>query len=145
MKRLLKALTLFIIGGGIYFLTEIVWRGHSHPAMFVVGGFCFLLIGGINEWFTFGMSLLLQGAIATAEVMSVELAAGIILNRWLGLGIWDYSHLPVNFLGQVCLPFAGAWYVLSICGIILDDWLRHWLFGEERPVYSILVSKHHTE
>jgi hypothetical protein len=138
MRKLLKALSLFGIGGGIYYLIEIAWRGHSHPAMIVVGGLCFVLIGGINEWFTWDMALVLQGAIATVNILIVELGAGIVLNRWLGLGIWDYSHLPGNILGQICLPFAAAWYALSIAGIILDDWLRYWLFHEERPHYRIV-------
>lgn len=130
-----KALILFGIGGGLYFLIELLWRGYSHPAMIVVGGVCFILIGLINEHLTWDMPLLLQGLIATVIVLAIEFGAGCILNLWLKLAIWNYSHLPYNLLGQVQLYFAGAWYVLSIGGIFLDDYLRFRLFGEERPHY----------
>jgi uncharacterized membrane protein len=132
-----KALILFGIGGGLYLLIELLWRGYSHPAMYLVGGVCFVLVGLLNEWFKFEMSLLLQGVIATVVILAVEFTAGVILNIWLKLGIWDYSNLPCNLLGQICLYYAGAWYVLSIGGIVLDDSLRYWLFGEERPRYKL--------
>jgi uncharacterized membrane protein len=137
MKQVLKLLCLLAIGGGLYILMEIAWRGHTHPAMFLVGGSCFVLIGLINELLTFDMPLLLQALIATAVVLTIELLSGLVLNIWLRLGIWDYSALPFNLLGQICLYFAGIWYLLSIAGIVLDDWLRHWLFGEEKPQYKI--------
>ena len=44
MKRLkvcLKLLVLAVIGGAIYVGIEMLWRGHSHPSMFILGGLCF--------------------------------------------------------------------------------------------------------
>lgn len=38
--KLWRSLILFYIGGMVYILVELVWRGWSHPSMFVVGGFC---------------------------------------------------------------------------------------------------------
>ena len=54
---------------------------------------------------------------------------------WLGLHIWDYSSLPFNLLGQICLPFTVLWFFLALLCIFVDDWLRHILFHEERPHY----------
>ena len=68
---------------------------------------------------------------------SSDLAAGILLNRWLGLGIWDYSNMPFNLWGQICLPFSVLWVFLAGIAVVLDDWLRYWLFREERPHYAI--------
>ena len=42
-----------------------------------------------------------------------ELGAGLILNVWLKLDIWDYSRLPGNLWGQVCLKYALLWVVLA--------------------------------
>lgn len=137
MKKVLMLLWLFTIGGGLYLCIEIAWRGHSHPAMIFVGGLCFVLIGLINERLTFDMSLLLQALIATGIVLIVEFFSGVLLNIVLQLHIWDYSDLPFNLLGQIQLYYAGAWYVLSLIGIIIDDYLRYWLFGEEKPRYKI--------
>ena len=46
MKRLSKHLFLFLVGGLIYYGIEMLWRGHSHILMAMVGGICFLLVGG---------------------------------------------------------------------------------------------------
>ena len=45
-KELLKCALLFLIGGALYYCIEILWRGHSHWTMAVVGGICFVVIGG---------------------------------------------------------------------------------------------------
>lgn len=133
-----KATVLAGCGGMIYACIELLWRGYSHWTMAVLGGVCFLLVGGINNWFPWDMSLLLQGVIGSAVVLIGEFGAGMILNVHLGMGIWDYSNLPGNILGQVCPQFAAVWMLLSIAAVVVDDWLRYWLFGEERPKYHFI-------
>lgn len=81
--------------------------------------------------------LILQGVIGSVIVTGAELATGMILNVWLGLGVWDYSGMPLNYKGQICLPFSILWIFVSIAAVVLDDWLRYWLFGEERPHYTL--------
>ncbi len=135
MKTAIKVAVLLIIGGLIYCGLEIAWRGHTHWTMGVVGGICFVLIGGINEWFPWTMPLYQQGLIGAGIVTAAELVAGLILNVLLGLDIWDYSTMPLNFMGQICLPFCLLWILLSVVAVVLDDWLRYWIFGEERPHY----------
>lgn len=137
-RKLLKHMTLFLIGGGIYVLMELVWRGHSHWSMFIVGGICFVLIGKINEWFSWSMPLWKQCLLAAVVITLIEFISGCILNLWLGLHIWDYSHEFGNILGQICLPFMGVWFVLSGVGIVLDDVCRWLLFNELKPRYKIL-------
>ena len=68
----------------------------------------------------------------------MELVAGVILNIWLGIGVWDYSHLPLNLWGQICLTYSLIWVVLSAVGIFLDDYLRWKLYGEQRPKYTLI-------
>ena len=53
-----------------------------------------------------------------------EFILGYILNIKLGLGIWDYSNIPFNIMGQICLPFSFLWFVLSYFVIMLDDILK---------------------
>ena len=137
LKAILKHAVLALCGGCVYFLIEMAWRGHSHWTMAVLAGVCFVLIGDINEFIPWNMPLILQGAIGSGIVTALELVAGIILNLWLGLGIWDYSNMPFNLLGQICLPFTLLWVALSIVAVVLDDWLRYWLFGEDRPTYTL--------
>ncbi len=138
MGRVLKTTTLWLWGGFLYYLIEVLWRGYSHPSMFVVGGICFLLIGGINNVLPWELGFLWQALIGAAAITMVEFVSGCILNLWLGLDVWDYSNLPLNLLGQICLPFCGLWILISAFGIWLDDWLRYKLFGGEKPHYKIL-------
>lgn len=143
MKNTLKYAILFGIGGAIYLLIEVVWRSitsgtSTHWTMFILGGLCFLAIGAINEYFSWETPFVLQTIIGAGIVLVLEFIFGCVLNLWLGLAIWDYSNVPFNILGQVCLPFAIMWLFLSAIAIVLDDYLRYWIFKEEKPKYQFL-------
>lgn len=127
---------LFLIGGAIYVLIELVYRGYSHWTMFLLGGLCFVLIGGVNEYIPWEMPLWLQAGIGAVIITALEFICGCIVNLALGWNVWDYSSTPLNILGQVCLPFAIIWFVIAHFGIVLDDYLRYWLFKEEKPHYT---------
>lgn len=116
---------------------EILYRGYTHWTMGILGGISFVSIGLINEILSWDTPLAIQALIGSIMITLYEFITGVILNIWLGLGIWDYSNLPFNILGQICLPFSIIWYFLSIVGICLDDFLRWKFFGEEKPRYKI--------
>jgi len=105
--------------------------------MFLVGGLCFVLIGGINNYLPWSLGIVQQSLIGAVIITVVELVAGLVVNVWLGLGVWDYSGLPLNFMGQISLLFFVLWIPLATVGIFIDDWLRYKLFGEEKPHYTI--------
>lgn len=132
-----KHLILAIIGGLIYVLIELFWRGHSHWTMFLLGGACFLVLGLINEVIPWDMSLQLQAFMGACIVTALEFLTGCLVNLWLGWGVWDYSGLSGNILGQICPQYFLLWVPVSLVGIVLDDWLRHLLWGEERPRYRL--------
>ena len=129
---ILKALILFCIGGIAYLLIEILWRGHSHWSMFFLGGACFFIVGLINEHSDYNAPLVFEMILASFIITTLEFIAGYILNIRLNLNVWDYSDLPFNIMGQVCLPYMGLWFVLSFFCIMIDDALRRYLFGEEK-------------
>lgn len=142
MKQLVKPATLFCVGGSIYITIEVLWRAlhgsdPTHWTMFILGGLCFIAIGAINEYFAWEMPFWIQSTIGAAAVLILEFVFGCVLNLWLDLNVWDYSDVPFNILGQVCLPFAFAWFFLAAVGIVLDDYLRFWLFNEEKPRYRM--------
>lgn len=137
-RHVLKEIILAIIGGLIYILIELIWRGHTHISMFILGGVCFVAIGLINELFSWELGLVWQSVIGAVIVTVLEFITGLVVNIWLGLGVWDYSNMPFNLLGQICLPFAFAWVALSAIAIVLDDYLRYWIFGEEKPRYKLI-------
>mgnify|MGYP003258250499 FL=1 len=135
--RAVRPLVLCSIGGLLYVLCEFIFRGRSHWTMFLVGGLCFWLIGLINEVIPWEMPLWKQCIIGAVIITTVEFIAGCIINIGLGWQVWDYSGLPFNILGQVCLPFAVLWVVVAAVGIVLDDYLRYWIFRQEKPLYKL--------
>ena len=137
MKRYHKEIILGFIGGLLYVGIELMWRGYSHWTMFVLGGLCFVCLGRINEVIPWNMPLWQQALIGTAIITGLEFITGCIVNLWLGWNVWDYSNVRFNLFGQICLPYAILWFPLSAVGIILDDWLRYFLFKEEKPHYFL--------
>ena len=125
---------MIVCGGALYVAVELLYRGRSHGSMFVLGGVCFWLIGLLDEVFP-NAPLGVQMALGAWGIVCMEFLTGLVVNRWLGLGVWDYSAQPHNLLGQVCLPFAAWWAVLAAGAAIADDFLRLALFGQAlRPV-----------
>lgn len=137
LKTIVKYIVLFSIGGLVYCGMELLWRGRTHWTMFIVGGICFVFCGSINEMFEWDMALWKQILICAVGITIIELLSGIIINLIFRLNVWNYSNLPLNILGQICLPFTIAWFFLSAIAIVIDDWLRYLWFGEEKPRYKL--------
>ena len=117
---------LFLIGGWIYTGMELIWRGRTHWSMFILGGLCFVLVGLINEHhYKWNQSLILQSIIGAVLITALEFLTGCIVNLWLKWNVWDYSNLPFNLLGQICLYFFLLWIPMSTLCIVLDDWIRY--------------------
>ena len=133
--KLIKVVVLFILGGCVYVLVEKLFRGYSHISMFLLGGVDFVLIGMLNESGKLGVSIIAESFVGALIITASELITGYFLNIRLGLGVWDYSDLPFNFLGQISLYYSLLWIPVSFLAIILDDLLRFVLFGEEIPSY----------
>ena len=140
-ERVIRNMTLWLWGGFTYYVIELLWRGYSHPSMFIVGGICLLALGGINNELPWEMSLLLQAVIGAVVITVIELLCGLIVNVWLGLNVWDYSNLPLNVLGQISALFCVLWIPVAAFGIWLDDFLRWKLYGEVRPSYTLKGGK----
>ena len=138
MRTILKHIFLFLVGGTLYYFIEILFRGFSHPSMFICGGICFLFVGLLNEFKAFKIPLVWQMLIASIIITSIEFITGLIVNVWLGLNVWDYSSRPFNVLGQICLLYTVLWFFLSLAAIVLDDYLRYKFFGEDMMKYKIL-------
>lgn len=136
-KQINKHLILFLIGGIAYVGIELLWRGYSHWTMFILGGLCFICCGLLNEIIPWEMVLSKQMLIGAVIVTLLEFLTGMIVNVKLGWNVWDYSNLPLNICSQICPIFFIAWYYVSGLAIILDDYLRYWLFHEEKPHYKL--------
>lgn len=140
---------LFLIGGRLYTWIEILWREYSHWTMFILGGALFVILGLLNEYkFRWNQSLLAQSIVGAVIVTIFEFITGCIVNLWLGWKVWDYSQLPFNLWGQICLYYFLLWIPLSAVAIILDDWIRYILYlllhqyfpkmqNREKPHYKL--------
>lgn len=135
--KAIRPLILFVIGGLLYLLIELVFRGHTHWTMFFVGGLCFVLVGAINEVIPWDTPLVIQCVIGGVIITAVEFVSGCIINLWLGWAVWDYRDMPFNLLGQICLPFSLLWVLISAIAIVVDDYIRYYLFGEVKPRYKL--------
>ena len=136
-KLFFKYLVLGDIGGIVYVIIELLYRGHSHWTMYLVSAISFILIGLINEFISWDMKLWKQMLIGAAIVTAMEFISGYIINIKLDWHVWDYSSLPFNIMGQVCLRFSIIWFFISFIAIIADDYLRYWFFDEEEPYYYL--------
>ena len=121
-----KRLILFCMGGAAYVGLEWLWRGWSHSSMFLAGGSCFLLLGKLNRQRP-RLPLLLRGLVGAGIITTVELLAGLLFNR--DYRVWDYRHLPLNYHGQICLPFFLLWVPLSLAAMGLYALLDRSLSG----------------
>ena len=136
--RALTGLTMFSFGGLAYGLLEIIWRGQTHISMFFVGGLCFLLITLIDGAELFGGAILLEAPVCALTVTAIELVSGLIVNVGMDLSVWDYSSLPLNLWGQICLPFSAMWLALSVPAIFAGRILGRVVFCEPLPDFRLL-------
>lgn len=131
-KILLKHFTAFVIGALIYGMIEISARGFTHITMGLLGGISMIVIHLTNDARRDGLNFFVQISLIAFFITAIEFITGEIVNVRLGMNIWDYSDIPLNFDGQICLPFVGIWLVLSAIGVVLDDYLRWKMFREDK-------------
>lgn len=113
MKKLYLDGVLFSFGFSAYSLIELAWRRYTHVTMGVAGGLCFLILYKIFKRFK-GLGLIKKCLIGSLIITAVEYVFGCIFNLWLGLGIWDYSSLPLNLSGQICPLYSLLWAILCV-------------------------------
>ncbi len=136
-KESLKIWTIFIFGCFAYGMTELLSRGHTHISMGLLGGVCMIFINILNDKRVSGLGLLPACFISAIFITVMEFATGEILNIWLRLGVWDYSNMPMNLRGQICLPFSILWIIMSGLGFLLDNFIRLKIFQDEAvPIIS---------
>ena len=107
-----KKTGLFCLGGAAYVGLELLWRRRSHVSMFVAGGMCFLLLGQLQKT---KLPLPVRAAAGALGITAVELATGLAVNR--RHQVWDYRGVPLNYRGQICLPYSLLWVPVSIGGM----------------------------
>lgn len=126
--KYLRQLVLFIVGFCIYITIEVCYRGYSYPLMGLCGGIILLMIDCINAKISWDMDILLQGCIGSVVTTLFELIIGSICLVYNFELMWDYTNVPFNFNGIICLPFSLIWIGISILGIFIADAINYYVF-----------------
>ncbi len=114
---------IFVIGAVGYCLIELLWRGRTHPSMALAGGLSFCLISVIQAKLK-PLKFIYRCITSGFGITTIELAFGSIFNLWLKQSVWDYTAVPFNFLGQVCLLYTVLWSLLSAPLLIFAGLLK---------------------
>lgn len=121
--KILRKISYFCLGGGLYTCLELLWRGRSHISMFLLGGGCFLMLGSLRR---LSLPLPVKMALGAAGITAGELLTGLLVNQ--DHSVWDYSTQPLNFMGQICAGFSLLWIPLSLAGM--------WIYGVVEKRFS---------
>lgn len=133
MNNWFRKLVLFVTGFCVYITIENCYRGYSFWLMGIVGGLVMLILDSVNNRLSWDIDMSVYGLIGMTSVTAFELIIGELL-KWLNQpAMWDYSNMPFNFDGVICLPFSIAWFFLSYLGVFLADSINYYVF-EELPV-----------
>jgi len=73
---------IFIIGGILYGLIEIIFRGYTHWSMVITGGLCFLIFYILNITLPTD-SLLVRCIVSFVVITTLEFYTGYIVNMLL--------------------------------------------------------------
>ena len=123
MKKTLNFLLIFGLGASCYCLLETLWRGYTHWTMGLTGGAClttlYQLAKRTKDW-----SLAAKAAVGSGIITAYEFTVGCLVNLKLGWNVWDYSGLPLNLAGQICLLFSFLWFLLCFPVFGLCKFLR---------------------
>ena len=119
MYRKTELACIFLAGGTAYTLIEMMWRGYSHWSMTLAGGACMVIVHLIGRGIKRGgiVGFAEKCAACAACITIVEFTAGVILNLWLKIGVWDYSSMRWNVLGQICPAYTAAWFAVSAAAL----------------------------
>lgn len=142
--RWVLSVLMWTWGGAAYFLLEVAYKtARGEPeriswTMLVLAAILCIPIERAGAEMPWDVPLWIQAAGCAVLVTATELIAGLILNVWLGLVVWDYSDLWGNLWGQICPQFAAIWWGLCLVFIPVFDWMRYAVAGGERPRYRVI-------
>ncbi len=118
-----KKMVFFVSGGIGYGIIELIWRGRTHWTMIIAGGICFVLFSLIAEKCK-KRTLIYKSSLCALGVTAIEFIFGVIFNILLKMNVWDYSGMPFNVHGQVCLLYTLLWGVLGAMVLPVADMMN---------------------
>lgn len=98
---------MFLLGAVAYPILELIYRRRTHYSMAIAGGISMLLIDKIRKIKCIPS---LKAFVCGMGITGIEYICGLIWNR--RHQVWDYRHVPLNYKGQICVPYTLLW-----CGL----------------------------
>ncbi|HML45741.1 MAG TPA: hypothetical protein PKE04_03195 [Clostridia bacterium] len=119
---------VFVSGAIGYSALELLFRRRTHWTMALTGGGCLLALYAWNKRLE-RRRWPVKCLVGSLTITAAELVVGLIVNRLLRWGVWDYSNRRIHLLGQICPAYSFLWFLLSIPAYGLCAAFRH---GYER-------------
>ncbi|MGN0752858.1 MAG: hypothetical protein ACI4ME_00225 [Aristaeellaceae bacterium] len=98
----------FLLGALGYPTLELLYRGRTHYSMALAGGCAAVLANRIRR---LRISRPARAVLCGTAITEIEGLCGCIWNQ--DYRVWDYRQMPLNWRGQVCVPFSLLWCVLG--------------------------------
>ena len=80
---------VYLFGGIMYGLMEVIWRGHTHWTMTLTGGTALLILYIINIKMS-NCNIFLKCLIGASAITLLEFTVGVIINIILKWNVWNY-------------------------------------------------------
>lgn len=129
-RMILKNSLLFIVGFCLYITIEVLYRGTSYVLMGICAGIAIIILDKINDLISWDIDILWQCLFGSLLITLMELLIGkMSLAGYLPI-MWDYSSVPLNYQGIICLPFSLIWAALSFVAVLLADAINYYIFGD---------------
>ena len=122
----------FALGALLYALIELLWRGHTHWSMLLCGGACFAAIYYVYIHCA-GAGVFGRALIGCAIITLCEFVTGAFVNLKMSWNVWDYSSLPFNFMGQICIAYSALWFALCFPAFYLCRVMEEKIFSRFAP------------
>lgn len=132
-SKKIKTIILFLIGFCGYITMEVLFRRYSYPLMGLCGSISILCFDKINDKISWDIDILVQGICGSLLITFIELVIGEMFIHGYLPAMWDYSNMPLNYKGIICLPFSLIWVFVTIFAIMVADAVNYYVF-EELPV-----------
>lgn len=136
-----KSGALFITGGVLYVMIELLWRQKSHISMFFAGGTCLALIDEVCNHLICRKKTWVKCLAGSGIITLVEFITGVVVNLQLKLNVWDYSMTRFNLLGQICPLYSFFWCFLTLPAMHVAKKVNAFLQKKRPPFWGRLWGK----
>ena len=113
---------VYLFGGIMYGLMEVIWRGHTHWTMTLTGGTALLILYIINIKMS-NCNIFLKCLIGASAITLLEFTVGVIINIILKWNVWDYSNRPLNFPRITTMHIRGKFCVVKLIKKYFVKWI----------------------